>query len=184
MLRLALLNRCIAGDEKSWNELIDIITPLILSLCRKNNLSREESCDVFGQVSYKLLNNLKKLKSADKFMQYVRSMTINEIMNIYRKNKLDQKTAEYVYDSLYNSRPATPEEMYDYSLKIEKLMNALVKLPDREYLLLRALFLEKQETSYKEISDRLGIPVASIGPMRARGLSKLCKILKGQKKDS
>jgi RNA polymerase sigma factor (sigma-70 family) len=169
------------GDENSWNELMDYITPLILSICKKNNLSREESCDVFGQVSYKLLKNLKKIKSAGKLLQYVRTITINETINLYRRTKLDHKATKHVYDTIYHLKPLNPEEIFEYSARIERLMDALARLPKREYQLLKALFLEQEETSYKEISEQLGIPVSSIGPTRARGLSRLQTILSEKK---
>lgn len=157
---------------------MDYITPLVLSICKKNNLSYEECYDVFGQVSYKLLKNLKNIKSANKLLNYVRAITVNETVNIYRRTKLDEKAATKVYDTLYNLKPLTPEEIYDHSKRIETLLDALARLPRREYQLLKALFLEKHEPSYKEVAERLEMPISSIGPTRARGLLKLYKILK------
>jgi RNA polymerase sigma factor (sigma-70 family) len=162
----------------AWGELMDCITPLVLSICQKNRLSREESCDIFGQVSYKLLENLKKVHSAEKLLKYVRTMTINEIINIFRKSKRDIRATTHVYETLYNLKPMTPEEIYEYSRRVEVLLDALARLPEREYRLLRALFLEPKELSYKEIAERLDMPVSSIGPTRARGLAKLYDILK------
>jgi RNA polymerase sigma factor (sigma-70 family) len=156
---------------------MDYITPLILTLCKKNDLSREESCDVFGQVSYKMLKNLKNIKSGGKLLQYVRTITIHEIINIYRRSKLEQKATTRVYDTLYSLKPLTPEEIYDYSKRVEHLMGALARLPQREYQLLQALFFERHESSYKDISERLNMPISSIGPTRARSLQKLYKYL-------
>ncbi len=175
-----LLKRCLEGNENAWGELIDYITPLVLSICQKNRLSREESCDVFGQVSYKLLENLNKIKAGGKLLQYVRTMTINEVVNIYRKSKRDIRATSHVYETLYNLKPMTPEEIYEYSRRVEVLLDALARLPEREYRLLRALFLEPRDLSYKEIAERLDMPVSSIGPTRARGLAKLYNILKGK----
>ncbi len=176
----SLLKKCLDGDENAWGELVDYITPLVLSVCQKNRLSREESCDVFGQVSYKLLKNMKNVKSGAKLLQYVRTMTTNEVFNIYRKSKRDVKATTHVYETLYNLKPMTPEEIYEYSRRVEVLLDALARLPEREYRLLRALFLESHDLSYKEIAERLDMPVSSIGPTRARGLAKLYNILKGK----
>jgi RNA polymerase sigma factor (sigma-70 family) len=157
---------------------MDHITPLVLSICQKNRLSQEESCDVFGQVSFKLLTNLKNIKSASRLLGYVRTLTINETINIFRKSRLDEKATLHIYDTLYNLKPPTPEEIFEYSKRVEWLLEALARLPKREYQLLRALFLETSEPSYREIAKRFDIPVSSIGPTRARGLGKLYKILK------
>lgn len=174
----SLLKKCLEGDENAWGELMDYVTPLVLSLCQKNRLSREESCDVFGQVSYKLLENLRNIHSSSKLLQYVRTMTINEVINIYRKSKRDIKAKTHVYETLYNLKPMTPEEIYEYSRRVEILLDALARLPEREYRLLRALFLEPKDLSYKEIAEQLDMPVSSIGPTRARGLARLYEILK------
>jgi DNA-directed RNA polymerase specialized sigma24 family protein len=39
------------------------------------------------------------------------------------------------------------------------------------------LYFDPHEPSYEEVSQRLGMPVASIGPTRARCLEKLRKLI-------
>jgi DNA-directed RNA polymerase specialized sigma24 family protein len=43
--------------------------------------------------------------------------------------------------------------------------------------LLTALYLDDSEPSYAEVSERLGMPVGSIGPTRARCLRRLRAVL-------
>ncbi|MEW5925709.1 MAG: sigma-70 family RNA polymerase sigma factor [Candidatus Zixiibacteriota bacterium] len=157
---------------------MDCITPIILSVCRKNRLSREESCDVFGQVSYKLLKNLKNIKSAAKLFNYVGTIAARESVNIFRRAKLDEKAVEQIYRTIYDFKPPAPDEIYAYSRRLEIINRAMMRLPDREYRLLKAMYLEEGANSYKEIAERLEMPVSSIGPTRARGLLKLYKMLK------
>ena len=157
---------------------MDCISPIILSVCQKHRLSREESCDVFGQVSYNLLKNLKNIKSAGKLLNYVGTIAARESINIYRRTKLDEKAVEQVCKTLYDFKPPTPDEVYAYSRRLEVLTRAMMRLPDREYRLLKALYLDETVSSYKEIAEKLEMPVSSIGPTRARGLTKLHKMLK------
>ena len=175
-----LIRKCIEGDERSWCELMDLITPIILSVCQKSRLTQEETGDVFGQVSYKLLKNLKNVKTAGKFFNYVGTIAARESVNIYRRAKLDEKAVEQVFKTIYDYKPLTPEEIYVYSRRLEILTRAMTKLPDREYRLLKALYLDDCGSSYKEIAERLEMPISSIGPIRARGLSKLYKALKAR----
>jgi DNA-directed RNA polymerase specialized sigma24 family protein len=42
------------------------------------------------------------------------------------------------------------------------------------------LFYEKDELSYADIARRMGMPVPSVGPTRARCLEKLKKMLQGK----
>jgi RNA polymerase sigma factor (sigma-70 family) len=53
---------------------------------------------------------------------------------------------------------------------------ALEQLPERSGEMLRLLMGDEQ-LSYAELSERLGIPIGSIGPTRARTLRKLQAIL-------
>ena len=52
---------------------------------------------------------------------------------------------------------------------------AMDQLSERERQLIAALYFDADQPSYSEISTRLDIPVASIGPTRARCLEKLRK---------
>ena len=53
------------------------------------------------------------------------------------------------------------------------MAEALAQLGDRCQDLLRTLYFENPTPRYAEISRRLGMPVGSIGPTRARCLEKL-----------
>lgn len=57
------------------------------------------------------------------------------------------------------------------------IREALKRLGGRCETLLSELFLGKTEGSYDAVAERLGIPVGSIGPTRARCLKKLEELL-------
>jgi len=57
------------------------------------------------------------------------------------------------------------------------LERAVDELPERCQELIRLLYFDSAEPTYAEVSHRLGMPVASIGPTRARCLEKLRKFL-------
>jgi RNA polymerase sigma factor (sigma-70 family) len=49
---------------------------------------------------------------------------------------------------------------------------SLTRLPDRQRKLL-TLLLEEPDLSYQDVGQRLGLPIGSIGPTRARSLERL-----------
>jgi RNA polymerase sigma factor (sigma-70 family) len=57
------------------------------------------------------------------------------------------------------------------------LEQALGRLPDRCRRLIELLYFTSEEPTYAEIAEEMGMPVASIGPTRARCLEKLKKLL-------
>ena len=95
-------------------------------------------------------------------------------------------TKRRAYAVLKNRNSNASLEDYELQAKgeldlIEKeflVEQALAGITDRCRELIRLLYLDSQEPSYEEISRRLGRPVASIGPTRARCLEKLRAVLK------
>jgi RNA polymerase sigma factor (sigma-70 family) len=154
------------------------VTPIVLGMCYDSNLTYEEGCDIFGQVSYKLLKNLDKLRSDKKFFPYLRSITRAEIAMIFRKRGIEKKSNYKILKALYHKELRQPDEKYEEARNTEILIQAIMKLPEKQARLIMALFFEPDEPSYEELSRRFNIPISSIGPIRARGLENLHRILK------
>ncbi len=172
-----LVRLCREGNKEAWMELIDRITPLIFSICRKMRLSREDSLDIFGQVSYLLLKNLDNLKSASKILSYVATITRREIYASSRKESIYGSLEELSHSKAKDSQE-TPDKIREKSERSELLLESMAELPDRDYKLLQALFFDEDNPSYEKIGKKLGVPASSIGPLRQRALNKLYKILK------
>jgi len=162
--------------------LIDLIYPIVISICRGMRLSRDETFDIFGQIQWLLLTNLKNLKSHDKLLYYVATMTRREIREADRRSNLLKHLHRAIIEAIYSALNKAPDAILDDTQRSEILMRAMAKLPPKCYKLLTALFFEDRIPTYEEISKRFGIPVSSIGPTRERCLKRLQKILKGQNK--
>ncbi|MEW5994192.1 MAG: sigma-70 family RNA polymerase sigma factor [Candidatus Zixiibacteriota bacterium] len=172
-----LVGRCRQGDKQAWVELIDLITPLIFSICSTMKLSRDESFDIFGQVAYLLLTRLDRIRSPERLLSYVGTTTRREVYALLRKTRFIDYLAEQEALNRPSQDETTPEVLYELTRRTELFMQSLLKLPWREYQLLRLLFLDGGNPSYKEISKKLGMPVSSIGPTRTRSLARLKKLL-------
>ena len=140
-------------------------------------LSQEESLDIFGQICYLLLRHLESIRSPEKLLGYVSTMTRREVLALTRRR------GAYALLTEEELEPHAVEHP-DFDSRLEQsderamLMEAMLKLPARDYKLIYALFLDEKEPSYEQISEMLGIPVASIGPTRARILAKLQRWLR------
>ena len=173
-----LVERCQRGDKKAWQELIEVVSPLIFSTCRRIGLSREESYDVFGHVCYTLLRRLKHLRSAAGILSYTRKTARREAWAVRQRAQAVLHLDDYDLQTISSGQSESPESLYEQAKQHEMLMKAVVQLPERDQQLIRTLFLERDRPDYQEASQRIGIPVASIGPTRARCLQKLHRILK------
>ncbi|HDS00865.1 MAG TPA: sigma-70 family RNA polymerase sigma factor, partial [candidate division Zixibacteria bacterium] len=169
---------CSEGDEDAWHELIDIIGPLIFSICRKSRLTHDESFDIYGQVCFDLVGNIGTIKSPARILSFVATITRRKIFNFYEKMRLADYFKLEVVPMLSESQEEPPDLTYENMQRRELLMKAMTKLPTRQYRLLKALFFDPGNPSYKEIARKLQVPASSIGPTRARALEKLGRILK------
>ena len=59
--------------------------------------------------------------------------------------------------------------------ELGRVRRALEALPERCRALLDLLYYAADAPSYERVSERLGMPVGSIGPTRARCLEKLAR---------
>lgn len=170
----ALIAGCRKGDRHDWAELIDRLAPVIFSACYRIRLSREESYDVFGKVSLLLLENLDKVRHDERIYGYVSTIAHHEAKAMKsRSRRLDLKLRHWdaisnagAGQDFYKSRLESEEELDMMSRAFEALSHKCREL-------LRLLFFETADVSYRDISRQLGIPISSIGPTRGRCLEKL-----------
>jgi RNA polymerase sigma factor (sigma-70 family) len=172
-----LIRQCQEGDERAWHRLIDLIAPVIFSICKKSKLSRDESFDIYGQVCLQLVNNIGSLRSPEKILSFVATITRRQIFTFYNKMQVFACLDDETVRSLPDDTKKDPEKIYESIRKREILMEAMLSLPERDYKLIKALFFEQSEPTYEEIARRLNMPVSSVGPIRAKALTKLYKIL-------
>lgn len=173
-----IIELCREGNNAAWHELIDLIAPLLFSLCKRSKLSRDESFDIFGQVSLDLVRNIDTIKSPKRIFSFIATITRRKIFSFYQKMRLTEYFDADSIPIVADSKTKTPELQYEDIRRREILMEAMLKLGERDYELLKALFFDPHNPSYEEIARRLKCPASSIGPNRARALARLGRILK------
>ena len=86
---------------------------------------------------------------------------------------LEQRAPESILEQL-TARTDSAAESLERREELALLKKALRRIDARSRLLLSLLFdCEDGKPSYRVISEKMGIPVGSIGPTRARCLQKL-----------
>src|SRR3989442_10898268 len=69
------------------------------------------------------------------------------------------------------------EEIRIFTEEQQVIRDCVQELPPRCRSLINMLYFDSRSLSYQAIGQMIGLPVASIGPSRARCLEKLKKIL-------
>lgn len=170
-----LVRACLAGDEAAWEELVDRYGRLVYAISRRLGLSETDAEDVFQNVFVALLRNLSSLRDQTRLSAWLITTTRREAWRLGRSG------ARRAEDELDESLPADDPGALDDVLRWEReqgVRQAMRRLDDRCRKLLTLLFLEPATPSYESVASRLGIPIGSVGPTRARCFKKLDAILR------
>ena len=180
-----LVTACLNGDQKAWESLIVRYQRLIYPIPVKARLSPDDAADIFQSVCLKLLQNLSTLRDHEKIVSWLITTTTRECWRVSARQRRDYHSKAIDDDESY----AEPDLVADGMLADEQLQllerqqavrSGLESISERCRQLLEMLFYQKDELSYAEIARRADMPVASVGPTRARCLEKLRKALEGK----
>lgn len=169
----SLVYRCLEGDNAAWKELLEIVTPRILALCRQYHLSQEEALDIYGQVCFRLLNDLEKVESPEKLVAYVGRVARNMAHNYYLELRKTVRLDESMDGGSGFHSDAEAQEKLEQTERMAVLMEAMAELPAKQYQVLKMLLLDEDEPSYRQVAERLEMPISSVGPTRTRALENL-----------
>lgn len=159
------------GDQAAWNALVRRYLPLVLAVARAYRLREKDAEDVSQIVWLRLMEHLGRIREPRAIPKWIITTARHE----------SQRVAGHLgrtvpMDPLAESHPQPNQAEVDADLlraeARQALRDGLAELPPvhRQMLLLLAA---DPPLSYRQISHMLGIPVGSIGPMRARCLQRL-----------
>ena len=168
-----LIAAATAGDPRGWDGLVDRYRPLVQQVARRYRLSHHQSQDVSQAVWLRLLENIGRIREPLALPGWILTTTKNEalrVLNADRRIRLVAAMDDPTLDR--RSQGAAPEDGLLRKERHQAVHDGLAELkPEHRELLL--LLRAEPPVSYQEISSRLGMPIGSIGPTRARCLKKL-----------
>jgi RNA polymerase sigma factor (sigma-70 family) len=168
-----LVMRARNSDQQAWDALVERYAPLIWSICRRYRLSGADADDVGQTVWLHLVDQLDRLRDPVALAGWLATTTRRECLHVRRAAQRLQASGQVpgAEDIPDQHAPIAEDELLTAE-RHTALREALTQLPPRCQQLM-VLLLEDPPLPYAQISARLGIPVGSIGPSRARCLNKL-----------
>lgn len=179
-----LVERCLAGDEAAWEDMVRTHTRRVYALCYRFTSRESEAQDLTQDVFMRVFRALKSFRSGEgSFVVWLTRLTRNLLIDHYRRTRLERAT-----DSLDDQLPVLEERgtataHADHMLvgreASEVLQGALGKLsPElRETVILRDL----EELEYREIAQVLNVPEGTVKSRLNRGRAELTRILRKQR---
>ena len=180
-----LIAACLRGDAAAWQALIVRYQRLIYSIPLKARLSQDDAADIFQSVCLKLYEKLSTLREHHKITSWLITTTTRECWRMSARRRREiAPVSDSNDDSEGSNEIPDPRLLADeqrQALQEQQLVrDAVGALPERCKELVTMLFYKKDELSYADIARQMDMPVASIGPTRARCLEKLKKLLEGK----
>ncbi|HYR43095.1 MAG TPA: sigma-70 family RNA polymerase sigma factor [Terriglobia bacterium] len=159
-----LVTACLNGDQAAWAELIRSYQRLIYSVARLLCPDLRDADEVFQQVCLELYLRLAAVQDVASLPKWLVIVTRRQSITLLRTRRQMSNFDE-------NHFPSDPRvEAIEHRYAVQR---ALEQMPDRCRRLLTDLYFSEEPLTYAKVAERMQIPVASVGPTRARCLEKL-----------
>ena len=169
---VALVTRAAGGDQAAWYEIVDRYAPLVYTICTRYRLAKDDIEDVGQNVWLLLVEQLGKLREPAALPGWLATTTTRECLRVVTAAHKAERTGTGLDDSVVFVDDAAIDEEILMAERNAALRAAFAQLPPRCQQLL-AMLISDPPHSYAEIHDKIGIPVGSIGPQRARCLDRM-----------
>ena len=165
-----LVIACRNGDKRAWDHLVDRYQRLVYAIPLREGLRRDEAADVTQETFMTLVNGLDGIKDPDRLGYWL--MTVARRITWRVRQGRHRSDVDLSQVDLDPEQPAS-----DYSIQALWVYETITRLDDPCRSMILALFFDPAEPSYGEIAVRLGRPLGSVGPLRARCLDRLRVLL-------
>ena len=158
------------GDQAAWNELVRRYARLVMAVIRGYRLTAADAQDVSQTVWLRLVENLGNLREPEALPRWLETTTQRECGRYVQRGRRTVPVDPHSDTVIH--QPASDDldgDIVRAELR-RALREGLAELPPRDQSLLR---LFAAATSYKEISDLLGMRPGSVGPTLRRCLDRL-----------
>lgn len=172
-----LVRRAAAGDRTAWERLVDQYSRLIWAMTRDFKLAESDAADVVQVTWLRLLEHIDRIEHPDRLGSWLATTARHECL---RQLAAARRVMPVQHDDVSLSTAVAHEPDVDERMLADEralaVRQAVSVLPFHSQQLLELLMADPP-LPYAEISDRLGVPIGSIGPTRGRCLERLRLLL-------
>jgi RNA polymerase sigma factor (sigma-70 family) len=175
-----LIRRCRQGSAGAWRQLLNKYERLVHSIPLRYGLSRDDAADI-AQVTFTILiQSLDTLSEDSRLGPWLVTVARRHSWRLLERNRRVSPSEHLEGADLAESAvllgksDADSIEHWELTAWLDA---GLSKIGTSCRELLLALYFQPEGSSYAEVAARLGMPVGSIGPRRARCLKSLRRVL-------
>jgi RNA polymerase sigma factor (sigma-70 family) len=174
-----LVAACLRGEASAWEALVRRYQRLVYAIVRRMGMDDHMGADVFQTVFSRLLTHLPRIADPSRLQAWIVTTAKREALLQRQRTErnvsidVESEDGARAWDPADNAPLA--EEVLEEVQQLDLVRRALDHLDDRCRRLLEMLFNDDADTpiAYDLVARSLSMAVGSIGPTRARCLSKL-----------
>jgi RNA polymerase sigma factor (sigma-70 family) len=175
-----LIQRCRRGSVGAWHQVLNRYERLVFSIPLRYGLSRDDAADVAQLTFTALVQNMDKLAEDSRLGAWLSTVARRNTWRLLERNRREIASEHLEGASLAENVVALGKSDAD-SIEHWELTDwldaGLSQLGEKCRKILTALYFQPESLSYAEVAERLGMPLGSIGPTRARCLKRLKQVL-------
>lgn len=168
-----LVQLCLDGKQEAFAVLVERYQNQIFSLAYRLGGDYDESRDMAQEAFIKVYQELGSFDTSRKFFPWFYRVAHNCCINSLNKRKNQVVSFDDLYEQadIPQSHESNPEMALEKNEELALLRKCLAELPEQFRIPLLMKYIEG--LSYKEISERLEIPVSTIETRLFRGRNLL-----------
>jgi RNA polymerase sigma-70 factor (ECF subfamily) len=162
-----LIRKCLRGDEKSFEKLLEKYRAPVYSICLRMVRNRDDAQDLAQDVFVKIFNKLDRYNPSFPFSSWLYRITSNLCIDFLRKNKrtvfsLDRPISgdDGEMPRQFPTGDIGPDRELELKEEMLILEDAIAGLPEHYRMIV--LLRHQEHLSYDEISETLGIPLGTV----------------------
>jgi RNA polymerase sigma factor (sigma-70 family) len=165
----SLMEAVRANDNNAWADLMRRFERMMRSVARSYRLNEADVDDVLQTVWLRLHEHLDRLRNPNAVAGWLATTTRRESLRLLQMRTREQLTDDAeLLESVDLDRP---DAKLLAAERNDVLQRALETLPTHQRRLM--VLLVTAPADYRQISATLDMPIGSIGPTRARSLTRL-----------
>jgi RNA polymerase sigma factor (sigma-70 family) len=163
------------GDNVAWQELVDGYMGLLTSTVRKYRLNDSDTTDVVQTTWLRLVQNIDRLDDPARVGAWLITTARRESLRVLGQHRRIVPVGDATVLDGSDHHTTAPYTQILNEERDTAVRTLFERLPPRCQELL-ALVLHDPPVDYDTISQKLAMPIGSIGPTRGRCLKKLAAL--------
>ena len=174
-----LIQRCLAGDQDAWADIVRQYRRRIYSVAYKFTGNHEEAEDLTQDIFIKVFRALHTFDRRANFQTWLISVSRNMCIDHYRSVRKERETINRDIDAddlMPVADGLAADALLEQQRQAALLRRALAALP--EPLKTAVTLRDLQDLSYQEIARRLQVPEGTVKSRINRGRAELVRLVR------